>query len=111
MGCCGSLPVDYSSCNMRVPWDCGLHPASFAGSTPTSPGLQTEAATPSPRAESGGLRPSTYPCTPSVCSYRGWGEARRGARKHTSPREQSVPRKPAAAGAHCQGARLAHPTA
>lgn len=67
MGWCDNLPVDYSPCNVRAPWDCGLRPASFAGSAPTSAGLQTETGTPSPWDGSGGLRPSAYcPCPPTA---------------------------------------------
>lgn len=71
MGWCGSLPVDYSPCNMLALWDCGLRPVSSAGSAPTAPGLQTEKET--LRLWAGGGEP------PSVCSHRLPSEVRPGA--------------------------------
>lgn len=60
MGWCGSLPVDYSPCNMLALWDCGLRLVSSAGSAPTAPGLQTEKETPSLWAGGGGLPASVH---------------------------------------------------
>lgn len=47
MGRCGSLPVDYSLCNVRAPWDCRLRAASFAWFILTTLGFRADTATPS----------------------------------------------------------------
>lgn len=111
----GSLPVDYnynySPGNVQAPRDCGLRPASTAG--PPRPrrfadrNRRTEPAGSGrgPPAECPPLLSQRLPLPPAGRSPP------RSALSNARPREQSVLTKPAAAGAHCRGARLAHPKA